>query len=107
MTTIKLQNILTGKFYAHGAWNSDFKNAEKVEKNSPTHSVIRYTWVMTHVIEIGEDYEKGMELLAKAEAMRANAGLNRATNSRNKKVERMMIGRADALEVKARKLMHN
>jgi len=45
---------------------------------------------------------KREELLTKADAMRRNAGCNSATNSRNEKVRKMMIGRADALEFKAR-----
>jgi hypothetical protein len=45
------------------------------------------------------------ELIEKSERMRKNAGLNRGTNSRNARVGRMMIGRADALYSKALRLM--
>lgn len=100
---IKLRNKLTGKFFSTstGTWDADSYHASKIEKGSVELSVIAYTWDMTHVEEISEDMERGRELLKKAEQMKKNAYLNRATNSRNSKVARMMIGRADALESKA------
>ena len=48
--------------------------------------------------------EQAKTLLQKADEIQRNAGRNRATNSRNLKVQRMMIGRADALRVKAYQL---
>jgi hypothetical protein len=49
---------------------------------------------------------KGREMLRKAQTMRDNASVNRGYNAdRRAKVERLMIGRADALEVKAYKLI--
>ena len=51
---------------------------------------------------------KGLELLKKAQAMRKRAYLNRAHGSTRKiKIERLMIGRADALESKAIMLCSN
>lgn len=48
---------------------------------------------------------KAAELSAKADQIEANAGLNRgATPSRHRRVKQMMIGRADALRVKANAL---
>lgn len=49
---------------------------------------------------------KGHEMLRKAQAMRENAANNRGWNAgRRARVERLMIGRADALHTKALKLM--
>ena len=54
--------------------------------------------------EIETNKEQAKTLLKKADEIQRNAGRNRATNSRNLKVQRMMIGRADALRVKAYQL---
>jgi len=52
------------------------------------------------------DQEKGRELMAKAEAMRKRASTNGGYGTARKdRVERMMIGRADALYSKALRLM--
>ena len=103
--TIKLQNTITGQYFANGAWDSDNKNAQKIEKDSPEHIMIRHTWEMSHTTEVSPDVEKGREMMAKADKMRRNASNNRATNSRNARVQNMMIGRADALHSKALGLM--
>ena len=102
---IKLKNTITGKYFSHGNWDADSKSAEEIEKDSPVHIVIRHTWDMSHTVEITENHGKGLELMEKAKKMRENAGCNRATNSRNTRVKNMLIGRADALEAKARSLM--
>lgn len=48
---IKLQNTLTGNFYANGQWNADEAGAEII--TSPVDlAVIRYTWEMLFVREI-------------------------------------------------------
>ena len=103
--TIKLQNTITGQYFANGAWDSDNKNAQKIEKDSPEHIVIRHTWEMAHTTEVSKDVERGREMMAKADKMRHNASTNRATYSRNTRVQNMMIGRADALHAKALGLM--
>jgi len=55
---------------------------------------------------VAADNLKGREMLRKAQAMRENAANNRGWNaSRRARVERLMIGRADALHTKALKLM--
>ena len=54
--------------------------------------------------EIETNKEQAKTLLQKADEIQRNAGRNRATNSRNMKVQRMMLGRADALRVKAYQL---
>jgi len=55
---------------------------------------------------VAADNIKGRELLRKSEAMRENASNNRGWNAdRRARVERLMIGRADALHTKALKLM--
>lgn len=49
---------------------------------------------------------KGHEMLRKAQSMRDNASTNRGYNANHRaKVERLMVGRADALESKAYKLI--
>jgi hypothetical protein len=52
MNHIKLQNRITGKFYANGAWDATFTQAEIIEEDSPSHIVLRHTWDMTHTIAI-------------------------------------------------------
>ena len=50
--------------------------------------------------------EKAKIMLEKASAMRAKAGCNRAYNpAHSTRIKAMMIGRADALESKAYRLM--
>jgi hypothetical protein len=52
------------------------------------------------------NYKKGMALMEKANLMRKRASCNGGYGSTRKaRVESMMIGRADALESKALKLM--
>jgi len=58
------------------------------------------------LVETEANNIKGRELLRKSEAMRENAANNRGWNAgRRARVERLMIGRADALHTKALKLM--
>tara|TARA_R110002012_G_scaffold286849_1_gene478590 strand:+ start:172 stop:744 length:573 start_codon:yes stop_codon:yes gene_type:complete len=58
------------------------------------------------LVETEANNIKGRELLRKSEAMRENASNNRGWNAdRRARVERLMIGRADALHTKALKLM--
>ena len=57
-------------------------------------------------LETDPNNRKGREMLRKAKEMREGASLNRGYgNTRTAKVERLMIGRADALESKALALM--
>ena len=115
-----LKNKITGEYYNGRNFEGGIETAVQIDTNDETFmTAFRYTWgnnfeivkpdpmkrkptkALSDVLEVLDVIEARKKLLAKADKMRKNAYLNRATNSRNAKVARMMIGRADALEAKA------
>jgi hypothetical protein len=52
MKRIKLQNTITGKFYANGKWESDWNNAQAIKDGSPELAVVHAAWEMDFVVEM-------------------------------------------------------
>ena len=45
---IKIQNKITGLYYANGSFAANFAEAELIEENSPSFFVIKHTFDFTH-----------------------------------------------------------
>jgi len=59
---IKIQNKITGLYYANGSFAANFAEAELIEENSPSFFVIKHTFDFTHAYIIPQ-FTKGQEVI--------------------------------------------